>query len=111
MNLPTLSCTRALLPRHRFLVASSLAQPQMASSPLKSGLYPGRFTSRSSRPDVCRYSRTASPRCAGALSQMTFSAPACLSLSCLRKAAEVPELLLPSSSTHSTLPVSRHTAE
>ena len=34
----TLSCTAALLPRHRFLVASSLTQPQTASSALKSGL-------------------------------------------------------------------------
>ena len=37
-NRPTLSCTAALLPRHRFPVASSLAQPQTASSALKSGL-------------------------------------------------------------------------
>ena len=37
-NLPTLSCTAALLPRHRLPVASSLAQPQIASSALKSGL-------------------------------------------------------------------------
>ena len=35
---PTLSFTRALVPKHRFPVASSLAQPQMASSALKSGL-------------------------------------------------------------------------
>ena len=34
----TLSCTKALVPRHRFLVASSLTQPQTASSALKSGL-------------------------------------------------------------------------
>ena len=38
-NLPTLSCTKSLLPRHRFPVASSLAQPHIASSALKSGLY------------------------------------------------------------------------
>ena len=38
----TLSCTWALLPRHRFPVASSLTQPQTAASALKSGLYPGR---------------------------------------------------------------------
>ena len=31
-------CTAALLPRHRLPVASSLAQPQIASSALKSGL-------------------------------------------------------------------------
>ena len=31
-KLPTLSCTLALLPRHRLPVASSLAQPQMDSS-------------------------------------------------------------------------------
>ena len=37
-KLPTLCCTKALAPRHRFPVASSLAQPQMASSALKSGL-------------------------------------------------------------------------
>ena len=37
-KLPTLSCTLALLPRHRLPMASSLAQPQIASSPLKSGL-------------------------------------------------------------------------
>ena len=47
------------------------------------------FTSLSPRPGVCRYSRTASPRCAGALSQMTCSGPWCLSPSCLRKQAEV----------------------
>ena len=35
---PTLSCTEALVPKHRFPVASSLAQPQTASSALKSGL-------------------------------------------------------------------------
>ena len=35
---PTLSFTRALVPKHRFPVASSLAQPQTASSALKSGL-------------------------------------------------------------------------
>ena len=89
----------------------SLAQPQTASSALKSGLYPGRFTNRRSSPGVRRYSRTASPRWAGALSQMTCSGPGCFSLSCSRKATEVPELLLPSSSIHSTSPVSRHTAE
>ena len=37
-KLPTLSCTAALLPKHRFPVASSRAHPQMASSALKSGL-------------------------------------------------------------------------
>ena len=37
-NLPTLSCTATLLPRHRLPVASSLAQPQIASPALKSGL-------------------------------------------------------------------------
>ena len=37
-NLPTLSSTASLLPRHRLPVASSLAQPQIASSALKSGL-------------------------------------------------------------------------
>ena len=35
---PTLSFTRALVPKHRFPVASSLAQPQMASSAPPSGL-------------------------------------------------------------------------
>ena len=35
---PTLSCTKALVPKHRLPVASSLAQPQTASSALKSGL-------------------------------------------------------------------------
>ena len=34
----TLSCTKALAPKHTFPVATSLAQPQMASSALKSGL-------------------------------------------------------------------------
>ena len=34
-KLPTLSCTLALLPRHRLPVASSLAQPQIASSPVE----------------------------------------------------------------------------
>ena len=74
-NRPTLSCTAALLPRHRLPVASSLAQPQIASSALKSGLYPGRFTSLISSPGLRRYSRTASPRWAGALSQITLSSP------------------------------------
>ena len=37
-ELPTFSCTAALLPKHRFPVASSRAHPQMASSALKSGL-------------------------------------------------------------------------
>ena len=69
------------------------------------------FTNRRSSPGVRRYSRTASPRWAGALSQMTCSGPGCFSLSCSRKATEVPLLLLPSSSIHSTSPVSRHTAE
>ena len=67
--------------------------------------------SPSPSPGVRRYSPTASPRCAGALSQITFSGPACPFLNWSRKAAEVPELLLPSSSIHSTSPVSRHTAE
>ena len=39
-KLPTLSCTAALLPKHRFPVASSRAHPQLASSALKSGLSP-----------------------------------------------------------------------
>ena len=34
----TLSSTLTLLPKHRFLVAYSLAHPQMASSALESGL-------------------------------------------------------------------------
>ena len=109
---PTLSCTRALVPKHRFPVASSLAQPQTASSALKSGLYPGRFTSRSPKPGVCKNSRTASPRCAGALSQITVNGPGVpLSQLLQEGTAEVPELLLPSSSIHSTWPVSRQTAE
>ena len=74
----------------------------MASSALKSGLYPGRFTSCSFRFGVRRYSRIASPRWAGALSQITFKDPGCFSFSCFRKATEVPELLLPPSSIHST---------
>ena len=69
------------------------------------------FTSRRSSPGVLRYSCTASPRCAGALSQITFNGPRCLSLNCLRKVSDVPALLFPSSSIHSTSPVSRHTAE
>ena len=39
-NLPTLSRTAGPLPRHTLPVASSLAQPQMALSALKSGVYP-----------------------------------------------------------------------
>ena len=35
---PTLSCTRDLVPRHRFPVVSCLTQPQVALSALKSGL-------------------------------------------------------------------------
>ena len=54
---------------------------------------------------------TAAPRCAGTLSQITFNGPGCLSFSYIRKASEVLELLSPSSSIHSTAPVSRHTAE
>ena len=42
--------------------------------------------------------------CAGALSQITFSGPACRSLSCLRNTADVAELLFPSNSIHSTSP-------
>ena len=38
----------------------------------------------------------------------TFNGPRCLSLSCLRKVSDVPALLFPSSSIHSTSPVSRH---
>ena len=34
----TLCCTKALVPKHWFPVASCLAQPQTASSALKSGL-------------------------------------------------------------------------
>ena len=60
---------------------------------------------------AARHTRTASPGCADALSQITFSGPEYLSFSSIRKAAEVLELLLPSSSIHSTSPVSRHTAE
>ena len=45
-NLPTVSFTAALLPKHKFPVASTLAHPQMASSALKSGLYPGRACPR-----------------------------------------------------------------
>ena len=37
-KLPAPSCTAALLPRHRFPVASFLTHPQMVSSALKSGL-------------------------------------------------------------------------
>ena len=37
-KLLTFSCTRALIPRHRFPVASFRAQPRAASSALKSGL-------------------------------------------------------------------------
>ena len=87
-NLPTLSYTASLVPRHRLPVASSLAQPQTASSALKSGLYPGRFTSRRFSPGLLRSSLTASPRCAGALSQITFSRPPCLFRNCSRKAAD-----------------------
>ncbi len=52
---------RDLVPQHRFPVASSLTHPQTASSALKSGLKPGRFTSPGFRPGIRRYSRTASP--------------------------------------------------
>ena len=48
---------------------------------------------RTPRWGVRRYSLTASPRCAGALSQITLSGPKCLSFSCLSKADEVPALL------------------
>ena len=37
-RLPTRSCTLTLFPKHRFPVTSSLAQIQIASSALKSGL-------------------------------------------------------------------------
>ena len=36
---PTPPCTRDLVPRHKFPVASSLTQPQIASSALKSGQF------------------------------------------------------------------------
>ena len=38
------------------------------------------------------------------MSQITFSGPLCLSRNCSRKAVDVPELLFPSSSIHSTSP-------
>ena len=44
-KLPTLSGTASLVPKHRFPIASSLAQPQIVSSALKSWPQPGRFTS------------------------------------------------------------------
>ena len=69
------------------------------------------FTNLRSQSGVRKYSRNASPRCAGALSQITYSRPPCLLRNCSRKATEVPELLLPSNSIHSTSPVSKHTAE
>ena len=43
-KLLTLSRTASLLSKHRLPVVSYLTQPQIASSPLKSGLYLGRFT-------------------------------------------------------------------
>ena len=43
------------------------------------------FTSLSSSSGVLRYSRTASPRWAGALSQLTRSGPGCFSFSCVRQ--------------------------
>ena len=98
---------------------SSLTQPQMASSALKSGLYPGRFTSRSlpvrASPSASsgqmQVLRNASPRWADALSQITYTGPAYLCRNCSKNAAEVPALLFPSSSIHSTSPVSRNTTE
>ena len=97
-------CTRAFVPKHWFPVTSSLTQPQTASSALKSGLYPGRFTSCSPSPGVLRYSRTASPRCSGAVRRsvapdhvhrprMTLTQ---LSQEGGRGFAEVSELLFPS---------------
>ncbi len=46
---------------------------------VKSGLYPGRFTSRFG---VRRYSRIAGPHDGRALSQITFKGPGCFSFSC-----------------------------
>ena len=54
-NLPTLSCILTLFPNHRMSFISSLAQPQMALSALKSRLQSGRFTNPRFRPGVSRY--------------------------------------------------------
>ena len=48
-EVPHFSGTAALVPKHKFAVASSRAQSQIASAALKSGLYPGRLTNRRSR--------------------------------------------------------------
>ena len=69
-KLLTLSCTAALLPKHRFPVTSCLTQPQTASSGLKSGLYaagsgPGSpsmtASPRHGAPARCPRSRSAAP--------------------------------------------------
>ena len=110
---PTRSCTAALVPRHRLPVASALAQPQTASSALKSGLYPwqvyqpqvqGRGVRRVFPQRLATMGRRIVP---GSRSAARCASPR----SCFRKATEVPELLLLSTSSHLTSPVSRHTAE
>ena len=75
-------------------------------APVETGVHQPQLQPR--RPEVLPHRL---PRWAGALSQMTRSGPGCFPLSCFRKSTEVPALLLPSSSIHSTSPVSRHTAE
>ena len=69
-NCPTVSHTLAFLPRQRLAVTSSRVQSPFASSALKSGLYTGKRIRRRFRFGVRRKARIASPRWAGALSQM-----------------------------------------
>ena len=95
---PTLFCTLDLLPKHTFPVASSLAQPQTASSALIC------CNPADSQPQVQAGDlRTTGPRCAGALSQVTLSWPLCL----WRKVPRKPQSFLSSSSPVSTTPPRR----
>ncbi len=105
------SCTLALVPRQVLAVTSPRAQPQIASSALKSGLWEGKRITCKALSDVARYSRTAFPPCAGPLSQMTIRGSGWWARNCRRKAALVSDELVPVSSIYSTSPVSRQTAE
>ena len=71
-------------------LSPSPRQPQRRCSPGCSPAEPAPvldtgFTRLSSSSGVLRYSRTASPRWAGALSQLTRSGPGCFSFSCVRQ--------------------------
>ena len=111
----TLSWTKVLFPKHTFPVASSLAQPQMASSVLKSGLYPGRVISHRFSPGLLRNLLLSSPygptRCPRSDSACPGTSPQLPQEGCRRFVAASSFLLsLAKHPSHSTSPVSKHTA-